>query len=154
MRRAVRGLLLSLSALAGLGGCAVGRPMRGPGPGGVTGDLVVVVTHVRIDDEARDAFFDYVLGLEKTLRDGDYPGFVGLSLRVELLGDEAWTLSAWRSEAEMMAFVHSEAHLDAMTDGLMTVDDSRFARFTVPAETYPIAWRTALAELEKQPPLE
>ncbi|MDJ0942566.1 MAG: antibiotic biosynthesis monooxygenase [Kiloniellales bacterium] len=148
---------LALLSVFGLGGCAISTPFQGPGydrRDGVTvdgeGRLVVAVTKAVLrDDGARRAtFWDYVFEVEASLP--ERPGFVGYSLRRELLGKQAWTMTVWTDEASLAAFVESDIHQAAIREALGALACARFARLEVARDEVPVAWDRALALFEAQ----
>ena len=137
-------------------GCTVGKPFRGPGfePGrGVTleeaGDTVLVaITHTVLnrDRMARRAFGRHLWKVVDAMP--EQPGLVGYSVRRELFGDEAWTLSVWVDEASLEGFVRSEAHRNAIAVGGRALESVRFARIELEAEELPLEWPRALELLD------
>ncbi len=133
--------------------CAINTPFRGPGYDrnqGVTladaGDKVIVVlTHATLSESRRN--FDSEVGIvadSLAVRDG----LIGYSLRKELLGNEAWTMTVWRDEAALAAFVASNAHQNAIVNSAHELAAVRFKRFEVDVSELPITWEQALAKLE------
>jgi heme-degrading monooxygenase HmoA len=45
---------------------------------------------------------------------GDQPGLLGHAVRFEIFGNKAWTMTAWKDEASLTAFVRSPAHRAAV----------------------------------------
>lgn len=146
-----RRLLGLFLALLSLGGCAIATPFRGPGydsADGVAADrpetVVVVLTEavLRDDRAGSSAFWDNVGKVEDSL--AQQPGFIGYSLRRELLGDRAWTMTAWSDEASIAAFVHSPTHQTAIAEGLGALQATGFARIKVKRDDVPLDWERAL----------
>ena len=146
--RRLFGLFLTLLSL---GGCAIATPFRGPGydaDAGVAADrpetVVVVLTEAVLRDEGADrsAFWDNVGKVEDSL--AAQPGFIGYSLRRELLGDRAWTMTAWRDEASVAAFVQSPVHQTAIAEGLGALQATGFARIEVKRDELPLDWERAV----------
>ena len=150
----VRMTFLLLSIL-GLGGCAIATPFQGPGYDrrkGVTivgkDRVVVALTQAVLHDDGakRPQFWDYVVQVEATL--AERPGFVGYSLRRELLGDNAWTMTVWSDEASLDGFVRSDVHQAAIREAMEALACARFARVEVDRSEIPIAWDRAIGLLD------
>lgn len=146
---------LSLFSTLGMG-CAIAMPFRGPGleSGRVTGDgertVVVSVTHAVLIPGEREAFDRYVRSLSELM--DEQPGLIGFSLRKELFGDEAWTMTAWEDEASLVAFSRSPAHREAVEAARHGLRRARFRRVTIPASELPLSWDRALAILDEERP--
>ena len=135
-----------------LGGCTISTPFKGPGfdrASGVTDSdrdqtVIVALTHAVLGDSRRH--FDQ--GVDRVVASLDQqPGLIGYSLRKELFGNEAWTLTVWRDTASLEAFVRSGAHRQAMQTGSAELAAASFRRVEVPAAEIPIDWGTALEYL-------
>ena len=140
---------LVAGAFALLGGCTISTPFKGPGydrDDGVTGDrsgatVVVALTHAVLGPERRN--FDR--GVDRVVDSlAQQPGLIGSSLRRELFGNEAWTMTVWRDAAALDAFVRSSVHQQAIRDGAGDLAGANFSRFELPAAALPIDWETAL----------
>ena len=140
------------SALAVLGGCTISTPFKGPGynrGAGVAFDqstdtVVVALTHAVVGKD-RDNFDRGVSRVVDSL--AQQPGLIGYSLRRELFGNEAWTLTVWRDEASLDAFVRSSAHQQAIRSGAAELVAANFRRLELPASEIPIDWEHALEYL-------
>lgn len=144
-------MLITLSALAG---CAITTPFQGPGYDrgrGVTiaGEhrLVVAVTEavLRSDRTKRSTFWDYVSKVEASLP--EHPGFVGYTLRRQIIGRRAWTLTVWSDEASLDGFVASDTHQAAIREAMVALECADFARFEIDRADIPVTWDRALAAL-------
>jgi len=139
--------LLSLVTLF-LAGCAVGRPYHAqPLPEGIAADTPVLVALTAVErgeDEALNKiFWDHTFLVADSLRAGEHPGLLGHAVRTQLFGKKAWTMTVWRDEASMRAFVRSEVHRAAITAGMPALVDTRFMRVWRPAGETPLSWREA-----------
>lgn len=150
---AARALVPLLGLL--LGGCAVATPFRGPGftAGKVTSvapdqDVVVVLTNARVHRALRGPFDAQTSKVVDSLP--NQPGLVGYSVRRELLGDEVWTMTVWKSEADRARFVASNSHRTAMIEGSPALKSARFSRVLLPAKDIPISWDRAKQILDEQ----
>lgn len=146
-----RRLLALLPAV--LSGCAIATPFRGPdsadAPPGET--MLVAVTHAELRDDPalRRVFIRHVeLVAEAMPRQH---GFLGFSRRLELLGNNAWTMTAWTDPVSLMLFVEGDEHRSAMRAARPALLRARFARFTAPRGATPPSWKQALAALEQSP---
>lgn len=151
------GRLLALAAsLLALNGCAVATGFKGPGydrARGVTapgsGPVVVALTKavLRPDGDARDRFRAQVRAIDAAMR--DQPGLVGYALRMEPLGDTVWTMTVWRDEDSLRAFVRGDAHRTAVRTSMDAVETSVFARVPMDRAAVPPSWDQALAILDR-----
>lgn len=143
-----RHLLASAAGMLGLSACSVALPFRQVNAPEQGSTAVLSVTHVTLKREqaARDVFFAAVKRVDAVME--QQPGLIGHGKRLELFGDEAWTISAWRSDEDVSAFVRSPIHRQAMQDAAGTYIDARVARIMMPAEDVPVSWQQALATLD------
>ncbi|MEM9553533.1 MAG: hypothetical protein AAGC60_04690 [Acidobacteriota bacterium] len=148
-------LALTLSLTAG---CTVGQSFRGPGfdPGlGVTAEgagetVVVAITHTTVASgwSKRRSFSRHLWDVVDTMP--DHPGLVGYSVRRDLFGADAWTLSVWTTEQALSSFLRSPVHASAVEDGGRTLTSLRRARAEVATDEIPLGWPRALEILEAQ----
>jgi heme-degrading monooxygenase HmoA len=134
-----------------LGGCAVATPFRAADTGDPPrGTAVVGVTHAVLveDRRLRPLFWKHTANVEATLP--DQPGFLGHSKRASLLGNEAWTMTVWRSASDMEMFVESHVHVVAIAEAMPAIARAHFARFTVTPDEMPPRWSRALAVLAQR----
>ena len=61
------------------------------------------------------------------------PGFVGLRLRAQFRSRHFWTVTAWRDEASMIAFVRTDPHRGVMRRFARRMESSTSARWWSPA---------------------
>lgn len=154
MTRRTATLSLLAPILLLVGGCQIGRPFRGPGfdpREGVTAatagpTVVVAVTHAVSAPGRRRDFSRRTASVMGAIE--SQPGLIGWSVRKQIFGNEAWTLSVWTDESSLAAFVRSPAHLDAMRAD--TLADFTTVRIDVPREAIPIGWPRALEILEER----
>ncbi len=111
--RAARLRLAVAAAFAGaLAGCAIATPYKTTDSGAALpkdAPTVVAVTLAVVSDDraARKVFWENVWRIERALP--EQPGLLGYSLRQELLGNKAWTMTAWRSEEDLRRFAAASA---------------------------------------------
>lgn len=163
-------ILSALGALAslflgGVSGCAFASSFRGEsrlreiaregraglgvhgGAGSKAASVTVGLTNAVLDGKTRAVFDDYTRRVIKSLP--DQPGYVGHSVRSRPFGNEVWTMTVWRDESALDAFVASDIHRTAIRQGLGAVKSARFARFEWPADRGPPTWAEALRVLEQ-----
>lgn len=144
--------LVAAAFAALLGGCSIATPYREARPAGQeAGETVVIaLTEATLgpDAKARAAFWQGVWAVERDL--ANHPGLLGHSLRRELLGDRAWTMTVWESEAALDRFVASPVHVAAIRAGSPALAGQRFATVTRPRAEAPLRWAEALDVLARQ----
>lgn len=149
--RIINGLVILLGIT--LGGCTISTPYRESSrldldSSGKEKVVLVSVTHITLNDdrEARRIFWDHVHKLTKTMESN--PGFRGMSLRRQLFGNEAWTLSVWENEESLREFVRSPEHRKAMNEGAPAARNIRFSRFQASTKELPLKWTEVLSRLD------
>ena len=154
MQAIVRTSLVLLSLLTF--GCTISTPFRGPGydrGSGVTvagnNTVIVSLTNAVLHDDGklRDTFDRYVEQVVDSLEGRE--GLVGYSLRRQLLGNEAWTMTVWRDENSLRQFVNSGPHQAAIREAFPSLKSARFARVEVSRDEIPISWERAEQLLEQ-----
>ena len=113
-------------------------------------DIHVVVTYaeVRPDKNSAELFSNYLDSIVEGM--DSQPGLYGYSLRKELFGNRAWTMSLWRGEQAISDFRASEFHLPAMIEGPRILKSATFARAKVKPVDVPLSWDYALQLLSEQ----
>jgi hypothetical protein len=147
---------LSIPLAAALTGCTVSTPFRGPLfslRAGVTADVntvQVVVTHTVLGDDRdlRWAFWRHVWRIADELP--AQPGFVGHSMRRNLVGSQAWTMTVWLDERSLGAFAASDVHRTAIEESGAALRSFRSARVELPLDEVPVAWSRAQELLDLQ----
>ena len=82
--------------------------------------------------------------IQKQLKDS--PGLIGYSLRAQLLGKNAWTLSVWQDERALSEFVGRSPHVDTMKK--VNLGEARkFVRWKLMGSEIPPKWDEALKHL-------
>jgi quinol monooxygenase YgiN len=71
------------------------------------------------------------------------PGLVGYALDADIFRKTFWTLSAWRDDASLQAFVQSEPHRAVMTRIHPLMNQPAFAFDRVPGRELPPKWAFA-----------
>jgi hypothetical protein len=75
------------------------------------------------------------------------PGLIGYSLRAQLLGKKAWTLSVWQDENALSEFVGRSPHADTMKN-VSLGKQRKFVRWKLMGSQVPPKWDEALKQLE------
>ena len=134
--------------------CTIGTSFSGAGYSSSRGvtlpdapDTVVIgITYARLDPDKRRPFDHHTQLVHDDL--AAHQGFIGSSIRMELLGDEVWTFTVWRDHTSLSAFVESEVHQTAIREGMPAVKQARFARLSWPRNEVPPTWRQIEEHLE------
>jgi heme-degrading monooxygenase HmoA len=92
-------------------------------------------------------FFRFVRAIRVQLARTD--GLIGYSLWAKPIARRYWTLSVWKDEAALMAFMRSSPHLEIMTKLRPDMDATKFVRWTVKGSGTPVPWEDALRRLER-----
>lgn len=138
-------------------GLVEARPLSGPGFDPATGlvdaqdSYVVSTTQILPIPEHNDRFLALVADVGDQLE--SQPGLVAYALAVEPTCGFARTMSVWRDETSMLAFVGSGAHADAMTQTFEVGVTGRVTHFVATAEQMPISWELAIASIAEVEPL-
>ena len=105
--------------------------------------VIVGITHVVLDHdpEKNDVFWHHASNIIDSLP--AQKGYLGHKVRMQLFGNEAWTMTVWLDEESLDSFVMSEPHSEAMAHGLDAVKIARFSRFTLNRSDLPMAWMDA-----------
>ena len=139
-----------------LGGCKVSTPLSGPGydsEKGVTvignDKLTIGLTYVYIGDdrELNKSFWTNVKKVTSYLETSP-TGFIAYSIRKEIVGNQAWTMTVWESEESLNAFVRSDVHQKAITESRDALQKVGFVRFEIDKEEIPISWNKAETIME------
>src|ERR1700726_3748757 len=71
-------------------------------------------------------------------------GMLGYSVLARPLSKRFWTLSAWKDDGALRAFVQHPPHLRIMTALTHHVDETKFVQWTVKGSEMPLLWDDAL----------
>lgn len=66
---------------------------------------------------------------------------MGYGLRLEIFGKRAWTMTAWKDEVSLAAFVRAPTHREAFRRSGETAWNIRFASLELPLSALPPSWR-------------
>lgn len=111
--------------------------------------IIIGITYARLskDKALRKLFFNHVRHINTTLANTD--GYIGSAIRMQPFGDKAWTVSAWKDEASMKAFVYGEAHAKAMQQAGKAMLEAQLSHHSVSIHQLPLPW-TELTQRLKQ----
>lgn len=148
-------LVAAFAALAGLAttltSCALATPFSGPGRTPDGGPVFVAVTNAVLHPDKRRAFDEHTRRVIASLPAHD--GYLGHSVRGRVMGHEVWTITVWRDEESLDAFVESPVHRTAIREGLGGVRTAKFLRFEWPGDRPP-SWAEILRRLESIEPID
>lgn len=139
-------LLLLATLIAAFSGCAYTAPWRQVATSSATGKAMVVVTAVEIKWGQRTAFFQYTKQVLASMN--SHEGLLGYSFRFQLVGNRAWTMTAWQDQASLGKFVRSTAHQTAVDEGSRTTDRMKFHTLELPVDSLPLPWAEAVQRVE------
>lgn len=91
-------------------------------------------------------FVIYSVQVVKQLAASD--GLLGYSLLARPFSKQFWTLSAWRNEDALQAFVRQIPHVRIMTALAPHMDQTKFVRWIVKGIQLPLSWDDALRRSE------
>lgn len=108
-------------------------------------EVVLALTEVHITGQSKDksTFWDRVMSVRNSLESN--PGYLGSAIRREIFGSRAWTMTVWKDEESLDAFVYSREHERAMKDGAPAVKKALFYRSKRKWKEIPIDWKEAEA---------
>ena len=90
-------------------------------------------------------FVAYTAQVVRQLASAD--GLLGYSLLARPLSKRFWTLSVWKNEDALRAFVQHPPHQRIMTALAPHMDRTRFVRWTLKGSELPLQWDEALRRL-------
>ena len=129
-------------------GCSISTPFQFADAPSATANetetVVVGLTHAvyKRDWKSRRTFWRHVASVEASL--SGQSGFVGSSIRRQLFGNSAWTMTVWTDEASLNAFVNSPVHQSAIRSAWHTLEDANFSRLEIPRDQIPLDWSKAI----------
>lgn len=121
-------------------------PWRQFGPPDPNGDYVALVSFLPLKSFSRlFPFVVYTVQVIKQLAKAD--GLVGYSLLANPLSKRFWTLSAWKSEETLRAFVVKTPHVQIMKSLSPYMAGTKFVRWPVKGSQLPLQWDDALRRI-------
>ena len=74
--------------------------------------VFLALTNAKLERDKRAGFDKHSREIFTTIK--NYPGYMGGTVKVEIFGDEVWTMTVWESKEALDHFVNSARHLDAL----------------------------------------
>ena len=134
-------------------GCEIAAPFAGPGwsdegPTIGEGPYFVAATHLVLpeDDAETQEVFSEAMGNITDVLDAQ-PGLVGYSLRQKLFGRDNWTVTVCASEADAVAWVSSDVHVDAMVAMADRAEAGETTHWEAEASELPPTWDDVMERL-------
>lgn len=88
------------------------------------------------------SFLFYTAQVAKQLASAQ--GLLGYSVLTRPLSKRFWTLSAWKDDAALRAFVQYPPHVRIMTALIPHMEQTKFLRWIVKGSQLPLGWDDAL----------
>ncbi len=121
-------------------------PWRRFGSADPSGDYVALLSYLPLKSYWRvPSFFLYTGRVVKQLASAQ--GLAGYSVLARPLSKQFWTLSAWKDEAALRAFVQHRPHVRLMAALAPHMEKTKFVRWTVKGSELPLRWDEALRRL-------
>jgi quinol monooxygenase YgiN len=118
-------------------------PCRTFGPPDPDSDFVALLSYLPLKSYWRvPPFVFYTAQVMRQLASAR--GLLGYSLLARPLSKRFWTLSAWKDEAALSAFVQHEPRLRLMAALAPYMDKTKFVRWMVKGSQLPLRWDDAL----------
>ncbi|HEY6130053.1 MAG TPA: hypothetical protein VIW23_17910 [Candidatus Acidoferrum sp.] len=109
---------------------------------------LALISHLPLRNfRALPKFFRFTFETRRQLQTA--PGLIGYSLEAKPFARKFWTLSVWRDEQSLRAFVGNQPHSRIMQVLAPHMDKTQFAQWTVEWRQIPLDWKTAKARLTK-----
>lgn len=149
--RTVSRALMALAVVPLLGACAISTPFprlnEGPGAG-ADDKVVVVLTHIVVNSNQRSEFDRQTRRVLDSLP--SHSGMLGYSVRRQIFGNEAWTMSVWANDEDRAGFVRSAVHQEAIAKSAPAIVNIQLKRLSLPRKDVPAGWSRAI-ELMAEP---
>ena len=145
--------LLQVTSLAAAGlaltAFSISTPFVYPqGKAAIAKNAKLVVTHAFIQEGKSGPFYSLSEEVVKSLQ--GQPGLLAYSVRRQLFGNQAWTLTLWESENSKSAFIRSSAHQLAMAEASSVLSCARFLRVDWSGEVKNLDWNDVLDRLDTE----
>jgi quinol monooxygenase YgiN len=125
-------------------------PWRTFGPPDPNSDSVALLSYLPLRTYWRvPAFLLYTAQVVKQLASAQ--GLLGYSVLARPLSKRFWTLSAWKDEAALRAFVQHTPHVRLMAALAPHMGETKFVRWTVKDFQLPVRWDDALRRFPNSP---
>ncbi|WP_348700831.1 hypothetical protein, partial [uncultured Limnobacter sp.] len=145
--------LLQVTSLAAAGlaltAFSISTPFVYPqGKAAIAQNAKLVVTHAFVKEGKSGPFYSRSEAVVKSLQ--GQPGLLAYSVRRQLFGNQAWTLTLWESENSKSAFIRSSAHQLAMAEASSVLSCARFLRVDWSGEVKNLDWDDVLDRLDTE----
>lgn len=121
-------------------------PWRSFGNPDSNGDYLALLSHLPLKSFWRLVpFVAYTAQIMKQL--GTANGVLGYTLLTRPLSKRFWTLSVWKNDDALRAFVQHPPHVRIMTALGPHMDKTQFVHWTVKGSELPLRWDDALQRL-------
>lgn len=136
-----------------LNSCTIATPFRGNDRGGdhcQSAETVIVgLTHATLgeDSSKNEKFREHTRKVADIVQ--SLEGNLGYSLRRQIFGKEAWTISLWKDEDSLQEFMRHPVHREAMKEGGPAMARARFATVEISCSELPISWDRALELIDE-----
>lgn len=118
-------------------------PWRTFGAPDPNGDFVALLSYLPLKSYWRmPLFLFYTAQVAKQLASAQ--GLLGYSVLTRPLSKRFWTLSAWKDDAALRAFVQYPPHVHIMTALIPHMEQTKFLRWIVKGSQLPLGWDDAL----------
>jgi quinol monooxygenase YgiN len=118
-------------------------PWRTLGVTDLTGEYVALLSYLPLKSYWRiPHFFFYTAQVVKQMASAE--GVLGYSVLARPLSKQFWTLSAWKNEAALRAFIQCPPHVRIMTALAPHMGETKFVRWMVKGAQLPLSWDDAL----------
>ncbi|AKT38618.1 hypothetical protein [Chondromyces crocatus] len=104
-------------------------------------------TLVSIPADQMNRFFGLMTPLTNQL--ADQPGLIGYQLALSQSCGYGRTISVWKDEESMMAFVVTDAHIAAMSEANTVTSAGLVTSWELGADQIPVPWETVKAQTAK-----
>ena len=101
-------------------------------------EVVLALTNAKLLRSKRSGFDSRSREIFKNIK--SYDGYIGGTVKVEVFGDEVWTMTVWEDEISLNKFVESSRHLDAMYMTSDAMVKFKHTHLKVQAKDLPYSW--------------
>lgn len=149
-------ILTCLIALFTVSSCVISTPFKRTDTGqeaaniGEQNRVIVALTHATLKQgkDHKHNFYRYVDSVVDSME--AQQGMLGYSIRRQLFGREAWTMTVWQDQDSLLAFKTGDAHSQAMQFGSSSLESAVFAQVEISPSEIPLKWAQAEQILEQQ----
>ena len=105
-------------------------------------EYLALLTYLPLKYRTIPRFLGYAKRVETQL--AETKGIIGYSLRAKFMQRSFWTLSLWKSEEALQAFVHEGFHAGVMKVLMPDMAATNFVRWKIKGSACPPSWEEAL----------